>query len=101
MSFLSMAVAAIVEGSQRDRALKQGYYNDSLATVQMSALWLAPQHCLTGIPDGLNIVAQIEFYYTEFPGSMSSIASTVHVVRLSVASFLLSSIDDLTGRGGK
>lgn len=61
--FLSMAVAAIVEGIRRDRATKQGYYNDSLATVQMLALWLVPQLCLTGIADGLNIVAQIKFYY--------------------------------------
>lgn len=62
VSFLAMAVSAVVEGIQRDRAVKVGNLNEPRATVQMSAMWLA--------------------------GNL-------------IASFSLSTIDDVTGREGK
>lgn len=105
ISFVAMVVSAIVEGIRRDRAVKGENLNEPQATVQMSAMWLVPQNCLSGIAEALNAVALIEFFYREFPGSMSSISSTMYGVGMSagnlIASFLLSIIDDFTGREGK
>jgi len=44
-----------------------------LVPQHMSAMKLVPQHCLTGLAEGLNLIGQIEFYYSEFPNTMSSI----------------------------
>ncbi|WOG96348.1 hypothetical protein DCAR_0415683 [Daucus carota subsp. sativus] len=105
VSFLAMVVSAVVEGIRRDRAVTVKNLNVAVTTVQMSAMWLVPQNCLSGIAEALNAVALIEFFYREFPSSMSSIASTMYGVGMSagnlLASFLLSTIDDVTGREGK
>lgn len=105
LSSLSMIVSAIVEAKRRSLAIREGYSDDPEAVVDMSAIWLIPQYCLIGFAEGLNAVGQIEFYCSEFPSSMSSLASTLCSLGMSlanlVASFLMSTIDNFTKRGGK
>lgn len=105
LSFFCMIVTAAVEYMRRSLAIKQGVSDDPRAMVDMSALWLLPQYCLMGLAEGLNAIAQNEFYISEFPRSMSSMASNLCGVGMSVASllasFLMNSIDDLTRRGGQ
>ncbi|KAG5522031.1 hypothetical protein RHGRI_034292 [Rhododendron griersonianum] len=104
-SFTSMVVAAIVESIRRAMAVKEGYSDDPHAVVAMSAFWLVPQHCLSGLAEGFNAVGQNEFYFSEFPRSMSSIASNLIFVGMSVgnllASFIMSAVNDFTERGGE
>lgn len=104
-SLTSMVVAAIVESIRRAMAVKEGYSDDPHAVVAMSAFWLVPQHCLSGLAEGFNAVGQNEFYFSEFPRSMSSIASNLFFVGMSVgnllASFIMSAVNDFTGRGGE
>ncbi|KAL3500561.1 hypothetical protein ACH5RR_039654 [Cinchona calisaya] len=105
LSFFSMIVTASVEYIRRSLATKKGISDDPQAIVHMSALWLLPQYCLMGLAEGLNAIAQNEFYISEFPKSMSSMASTLCGVGMSVASllasFIMSTVDDVSKRGGQ
>ena len=53
----------------------------------------------------MNSVGQYEFFYSEFPKSMSNIASTLRDLSVSVgglvATLTLNIIDQVTSRGGK
>ncbi|GFS44906.1 major facilitator superfamily protein [Actinidia rufa] len=103
-SSLSMVVAALVESIRRARATK-GHSGDLLSPIAMSALWLVPQCCLSGLGDAFNVVGQNEFYFSEFPRSMSSIAANLFGVGMGAAnllsSFIMSTVNDLTRRGGR
>ncbi|KAK6140856.1 hypothetical protein DH2020_025388 [Rehmannia glutinosa] len=104
LSFLAMLVTSFVESIRRGLASKEGYIDYPQATVQMSALWLVPQYCLTGFAEASNSIAQIEFYFTEFPRSMSSLASTLQDIGMSLANFvaslILNSVDRISKEGG-
>ncbi|XP_022868184.1 protein NRT1/ PTR FAMILY 1.2-like [Olea europaea var. sylvestris] len=104
LSFMAMVVTAVVENIRRSFAVREGCEDKPQAVVHLSAMWLVPQYCLSGFAEALNAIAQNEFYFSEFPRSMSSIASTLNGLGMSaanlLASFILSSIDDLTKRGG-
>lgn len=104
-SFLGMVVSAIVEHVRRRKAIQQGFLNNPSALVDMSAYWLVPQHVLNGLAEAFNAIGQTEFYYSEFPKSMSSIASSLFGLGMAVAnllaSLILSTVDDVSKRGGK
>lgn len=105
LSFIAMIVSAVVEHIRRRKAIQQGFLNNSQAVINMSAMWLIPQHCLNGFAEAFNAIGQTEFYYSEFPKSMSSIASSLLGLGMAVANLLasviLSSVDKYTSRGGK
>jgi len=73
--------------------------------LKMSALWLAPQLCLGGISEAFNAIGQNEFYYKEFPRTMSSISASLGGLGMAagnlVSSFLFNTIENVTSRGGK
>ena len=105
LSGLAMVVAAIVENVRRRKAIQQGFLNNSQALVGMTAMWLVPQYCLLGLAEAFNAIGQTEFYYSEFPKSMSSIAASLFGLGMALANLLatvvLSTVDHLTSRGGK
>ncbi|XP_008793166.2 protein NRT1/ PTR FAMILY 1.2-like [Phoenix dactylifera] len=74
LSCAATAVAATVERTRRRRAIEQGVADNEKAVIDMSAMWLVPQYCLTGLSEAFNIIGQIEFYYSELPKTMASIA---------------------------
>ncbi|KAL0407759.1 UNVERIFIED_CONTAM: protein NRT1/ PTR FAMILY 1.2 [Sesamum radiatum] len=104
-SCLAMLTSAGIEAIRRSLAIDEGYLDRPLATTQMSAMWLVPQNCLTGFAEASNAIAQNEFYFSEFPRSMSSIASTLNGIGMSMAnlaaSFIMNAVDSLTKAGGK
>lgn len=104
-SCLSMAVSGIVENVRRRRAIEEGFANNPSAVLNMSAFWLVPQHCLVGLAEAFNAIGQTEFFYSELPKTMSSIASSMFGLAMAVASLLasvvLSVTDDITSKGGK
>ncbi|KAA8540393.1 hypothetical protein F0562_024688 [Nyssa sinensis] len=104
-SWMAMVVSAIVEHIRRKRAIEQGFLNQSDGLTGISAMWLVPQHCLNGLAEAFNAIGQTEFYYSEFPKSMSSIATALFGLGMAVANLLasaiLSTVNDLTKRGGK
>ncbi|GFS35415.1 major facilitator superfamily protein [Actinidia rufa] len=103
-SFLSTVVTALVESIRRTSATK-GHSGDLLSPVAMSSLWLVPQYCLSGLAEAFNVVGQNEFYFSEFPRSMSSIAANLFGVGMGtaslVASLIMSTVNNVTGRGGE
>ncbi|CAN4105139.1 unnamed protein product [Withania somnifera] len=105
LSFLSVLVMAVVEGVRRIIAIKEGYLDDPEGVIPMSAVWLLPQNFLIGFAEALHAIGQNEFYISEFPKSMSSVAASLLGVGMGVgsllASFLMNTIDNLTKREGQ
>ncbi|XP_010924574.4 protein NRT1/ PTR FAMILY 1.2 [Elaeis guineensis] len=105
ISCIATAVAATVEGMRRRRAIEEGLADHPSAIVNMSAMWLVPQNCLSGLAEAFNIIAQIEFYYSEFPKSMASIGMSLISLGLGVgdlvASLILELVDKRSGRNGR
>ncbi|XVE97565.1 hypothetical protein REPUB_Repub03eG0030400 [Reevesia pubescens] len=104
-SCTSMVSLAIVEYIRRKIAIQEGLSDEPQATVHMSALWLLPFNVLGGLAEAFNAIGQIEFFYSELPRTMSSIASNLFGLGASaaslVASFITSIVDDVTKKGGE
>ncbi|KAJ4824008.1 hypothetical protein Tsubulata_033107 [Turnera subulata] len=105
ISCMGMVVSAVVETIRRRKAIREGYLENGHAVLNMSAMWLVPQHCLFGLAEAFNAIGQTEFYYSEFPKSMSSIAAALFGLGMAVAnllaSLIVSMVDHITSRGGK
>ncbi|KAJ0624897.1 putative proton-dependent oligopeptide transporter family, PTR2 family proton/oligopeptide symporter [Helianthus annuus] len=97
LSIITMVVSAIVETIRRDLA-------NANTMVVMSAMWLVPQFVLLGLTEAFNAIGQLEFYYSELPNSMSSLATVMFMVSMAVASLVASLltniVDSVTGQGG-
>ncbi|PHU01341.1 hypothetical protein BC332_31128 [Capsicum chinense] len=89
LSFLSVLVIAAVEGFRRSVAIKEGYSDDPQGVIPLSAIWLLPQYLIGGIAGAVYATSQNEFYISEFPKSMSSVASSLIGVGGAVGSLLL------------
>ncbi|KAF7843370.1 protein NRT1/ PTR FAMILY 1.2-like [Senna tora] len=102
--FLHLVSAAIVETIRRSKAIKEGHIEDDDQVLDMSVLWLFPQLFMAGIAEAFNAIGQQEFYYSEFPKTMSSIASSLFGVGMAggnlVATAVFSIVDDVSSRGG-
>ncbi|KAF1872635.1 hypothetical protein Lal_00016472 [Lupinus albus] len=105
LSCLAPAIAVLVERKRRDAAIREGLINNPKGVVNMSAMWLLPQHGLTGLAEGLTCVGQIELYYSQFPKTMSSIAVGLFYLGFGsgnlLASLIVKIVNDETKRGGK
>ncbi|KAH9618545.1 hypothetical protein KSS87_006545 [Heliosperma pusillum] len=104
-SSISMVVAAIVESIRRQKAITEGLENNPEAVLQMSAMWTIPQYVFAGLAESFNGIGQTEFYYSELPKNMSSIATCLSGVGLAfgslIASLILNVVDGVTKKGGK
>ncbi|KAJ9568290.1 LOW QUALITY PROTEIN: hypothetical protein OSB04_004256 [Centaurea solstitialis] len=100
ISSVAMVVSAIVEHARRKKAIEQGLVNDPQTVVAMSAMWLVPQYCLHGLAEAFSAIGQNEFFYSEFPKSMSSVAASLFLLGMAVAnllaSLILSTVEKLT-----
>ncbi|CAK8565772.1 unnamed protein product [Lathyrus sativus] len=99
--FLYLVNAATFETIRRKKAIN----DDTDGVLKMSAMWLAPQLCLAGIAEAFNLIGQNEFYYSEFPRTMSSVAVSLPGLGMAagnlVSSFVFSTIENVSSRGGK
>jgi peptide/histidine transporter 3/4 len=100
LSTISMAALAIAESFRRTTAIKEGFPDNPNAELHISAMWLLPYFVLSGLAEAFNAIGQNEFFYTELPKSMSSVASTLQGLGLSaaslVSSFIVSAVRDFT-----
>ncbi|XP_011013128.1 PREDICTED: protein NRT1/ PTR FAMILY 1.2-like [Populus euphratica] len=92
VSAASMAVLAIIERVRREIAIREGISDIPDAVTHMSAMWLLPFYFLLGFSEAMNGVGLNEFFYTELPKSMSSVASNLFNIGLSAASLVASFI---------
>lgn len=105
LSWMAMGVLAIIESARRGKAIREGDLNNPTAVTDMSALWLVLPFCLLGLAEAFTAIGQTEFFYTELPKSMSSIAAALFGLGMAVANLLssvvVSATDNLTSRKGK
>ncbi|KAJ1438976.1 Proton-dependent oligopeptide transporter family [Sesbania bispinosa] len=103
-SILSMLISATVEGRRRTLALTKplGVKTRKGAISSMSGLWLIPQLTLAGLAEAFMSVAQVEFYYKQFPENMRSIAGSLyycaHAGSSYLSSLLISVIHQVTAK---
>ncbi|CAH8320464.1 unnamed protein product [Eruca vesicaria subsp. sativa] len=110
ISFLAMVVSAIVEHYRRRTAISQGLKDNATAQtpsqdfrrpINISAMWLVPQYVLLDLAEALTGIGQTEFFYTEFPKSMSSIAAALFGLGMAVANILASVILNVVKNSSK
>lgn len=88
ISCLGSAVSAEIERTRRNRAIHEGLSNVPKGIVKMSAMWLVPQHCLAGLAEAFNAIGQIQFFYSQLPRSMASIAVALFSLGMGGGSLL-------------
>ncbi|CAN8239149.1 unnamed protein product [Cochlearia groenlandica] len=86
---LSMIVAGVVERMRRMRAINAG---DPSGMTPMSVFWLSPQLILMGLCEAFNIIGQIEFFNSQFPEHMRSIANSLFSLSFAGSNYLSSMI---------
>uniref|UniRef100_A0A1J3GSX4 Protein NRT1/ PTR FAMILY 2.12 n=1 Tax=Noccaea caerulescens TaxID=107243 RepID=A0A1J3GSX4_NOCCA len=82
-AILAMFTAGFVERARRTRAVEM---------KQTSVFWLAPQLILSGLCESFNFIGQIEFFNSQFPDHMRSIANSLFPLSFAAASYLSSSL---------
>ncbi|KAH8482616.1 hypothetical protein H0E87_029897 [Populus deltoides] len=89
-SSAAMAALAIIESVRRKTAIKEGFSDDPNSVLHISALWLLLYFFITGFAEVFCGIGQNEFFYTELPKSMSSVASNLFEMGLSVSNLIAS-----------
>ncbi|KAJ1293714.1 hypothetical protein BS78_01G089900 [Paspalum vaginatum] len=80
---LGFVVAAVVEPRRRSSALRHG---DGMSPL--SVFLLAPQLALMGVSGALSMIGQLEFYNTEFPDQMRTLANAAFYCAQGASSYL-------------
>ncbi|KAF8088262.1 hypothetical protein N665_0547s0012 [Sinapis alba] len=86
-AILSMIVAGLVERERRTRSIEAG---DPTGMTPMSVFWLSPQLILMGLCEAFNIIGQLEFFNSQFPEHMRSIANALFSLSFAGSSYLSS-----------
>nr|XP_043616333.1 protein NRT1/ PTR FAMILY 2.8 [Erigeron canadensis] len=87
MSIFCMVTAALTERKRRDSSLENDTY---IAPIHI--YWLIPQFMLSGLTEAFNSVAIMEFFTTQMPENMRTVASAIFFITLSISSYLSSLI---------
>ncbi|OIW19615.1 hypothetical protein TanjilG_18425 [Lupinus angustifolius] len=87
MSIVAMAVAALVETKRKKTAQK---YNllDTTKPLPITFLWVALQYLFLGSADLFTLAGTMEFFFTEAPWSMRSLATALSWASLAMGYFL-------------
>ncbi|CAH2033809.1 unnamed protein product [Thlaspi arvense] len=80
-AILSMFTAGFVESVRRTRALE---------SKQMSVFWLALQLILLGLSESFLFIGQIEFFNSQFPEHMRSIANSLFPLSFAASNYVSS-----------
>ncbi|KFK44618.1 hypothetical protein AALP_AA1G282200 [Arabis alpina] len=94
LSILAMAVAALVE-LKRKRVVVEAGLLDSKEALPITFLWIALQYLFLGSADLFTLAGLLEFFFTEAPPSMRSLATSLSWASLAMG-YYLSSVMVLT-----
>ncbi|CAF2161383.1 hypothetical protein BRARA_G00944 [Brassica rapa] len=104
LSILAMAVAALVE-LKRKRVASEAGLLDSKQALPISFLWIALQYLFLGSADLFTLAGLLEFFFTEAPSSMRSLATSLSWASLAMGFYLNSAmvviVNKMTGSGGR
>ncbi|KAJ6418377.1 hypothetical protein OIU84_001699 [Salix udensis] len=103
LSVVAMAVAALVETKRKRVAADSGLVN-STEPLPITFLWIALQYLFLGSADVFTLAGMMEFFFTEAPKSMRSLATSLSWASLAMgyylSSVLVSLINTITSRYG-
>ncbi|KAL6008961.1 hypothetical protein ACLOJK_022188 [Asimina triloba] len=88
LSALSMAVAGLVEVKRKHAFNRHG--------EKISVFWLGFHYAIFGVADMFTLVGLMEFFYSEAPAGMRSLATSFAWLTLSLGYFLSSAFVNLT-----
>ncbi|ESQ34344.1 hypothetical protein EUTSA_v10009612mg [Eutrema salsugineum] len=91
LSILAMAVAALVEVKRKRVATEAGLL-DSKETLPITFLWIALQYLFLGSADLFTLAGLLEFFFTEAPSSMRSLATSLSWASLAMGYYLNSAM---------
>ncbi|KAF9671490.1 hypothetical protein SADUNF_Sadunf12G0053100 [Salix dunnii] len=101
LSVVAMAVAALVETKRKRVAADSGLVN-STKPLPITFLWIALQYLFLGSADVFTLAGMMEFFFTEAPKSMRSLATSLSWASLAMgyylSSVLVSLINTITSR---
>ncbi|KAK4568345.1 hypothetical protein RGQ29_003929 [Quercus rubra] len=103
LSIIAMAVAALVETKRKKVAAKLGLLN-SAEPLPITFFWVALQYLFLGSADLFTLAGMMEFFFTEAPSRMRSLATSLSWASLAMgyylSSVLLSIINHVTSAYG-
>ncbi|KAK3133990.1 hypothetical protein QOZ80_6AG0543650 [Eleusine coracana subsp. coracana] len=103
LSVLAMAVAAVVEVKRKHVAADAGML-DSTKPLPITFFWIAFQYLFLGSADLFTLAGLLEFFFSEAPPRMRSLATSLSWASLALgyylSSVLVSIVNSATGRGG-
>ncbi|KAK3226317.1 hypothetical protein Dsin_006179 [Dipteronia sinensis] len=99
LSIVAMAVAAMVETKRKKVAIDAGLVN-STEPLPITFLWIALQYLFLGSADLFTLAGMMEFFFTEAPLSMRSLATSLSWASLAMgyyfSSVLVSIVNEAT-----
>ncbi|OIT23539.1 PREDICTED: protein NRT1/ PTR FAMILY 2.9-like [Nicotiana attenuata] len=93
IAVFTMLVSALVETRRRNVAFSHptlGIETRRGEISAMSANWLIPQLALAGLSEAFTVIAQVEFFYKQFPENMRSFAGSFLFCGFALASYMSS-----------
>lgn len=103
LSIFSMAVAALVEVKRKTVARDYGLL-DSAGPLPITFLWVGLQYLFLGLADMFTLAGLMEFFYSEAPSGMRSLATALSWASISMgyylSSVLVSIVNTITSRIG-
>lgn len=91
LAVIAMIVAALVEVKRKRVATDHGLI-DSTEPLPISFFWIAIQYALLGSADLFCLAGMLEFFFTEAPSSMRSLATSLSWASLAIGYYLSSVI---------
>ncbi|KAI3766803.1 hypothetical protein L2E82_16876 [Cichorium intybus] len=100
LSIMAMAVAALVEKKRKGVAFQENLMN-STQPLPITFLWVSLQYLFLGSADLFTLAGMMDFFFTEAPFSMRSLATSLSWASLAVgyylSSVLISIVNNVTG----
>ncbi|PON35787.1 Proton-dependent oligopeptide transporter family [Parasponia andersonii] len=100
-SIVAMAVAALVEIKRKNVAARSGLVDFTQKPLPITFLWVAIQYLLLGSADLFTLAGMMEFFFTEAPSGMRSLATARSWASLAMgyylSSVLISVVNGVTG----
>ncbi|TKY58796.1 NRT1/ PTR FAMILY 4.6 [Spatholobus suberectus] len=101
LSIVAMAVAAVVEIKRKRVATHSGLLDDATKPLPVTFLWIALQYLFLGSADFFTFAGMLEFFFTETPIRMRSLATSLSWVSLAMgyclSSVIVSIVNSVTG----
>lgn len=101
LSIVAMAVAALVEIKRKRVATDSGLLEDATKPLPITFFWIALQYLFLGSADLFTLAGLLEFFFTEAPISMRSLATSLSWASLAMgyylSSVIVSIVNSVTG----